>query len=253
VPPWYNVFLYITGSVHIFTSVVIAVTFYIANPPTQWNPLKEKCSWLQLDVRCDLFFPNFNRFFFIFFFFCVCVCVQFWYYLIFVAFSFAGIFTQGYFYGFHLLHVIVNNNLLVRVLQSVTKNGRALLMVAMLMVIIMYQYSLILFAYYRDEMNPSQNPIQLCDDFFECFVTSLNTGLRAGGGIGDTLSGNGNTTWSYIGVRALLDISYFIVITTIALNIVFGIIVDTFSELRDEKFQIEDVRAHTFFFHLLIY
>ena len=35
--------------------------------------------------------------------------------------------------------------------------------------------------------------------------------------------------------RQLLDLSFFIVVTTIGLNIVFGIIVDTFSELRDER------------------
>lgn len=37
------------------------------------------------------------------------------------------------------------------------------------------------------------------------------------------------------GLRILFDISFFIIITTIGLNIVFGIIVDTFSELRDER------------------
>ena len=37
------------------------------------------------------------------------------------------------------------------------------------------------------------------------------------------------------GIRILFDLSFFIVITTIGLNIIFGIIVDTFSELRDEK------------------
>ena len=31
------------------------------------------------------------------------------------------------------------------------------------------------------------------------------------------------------------DLSFFIIVTTIGLNIVFGIIVDTFSELRDER------------------
>ncbi len=36
-------------------------------------------------------------------------------------------------------------------------------------------------------------------------------------------------------VRLLFDISFFIIVTTIGLNIVFGIIVDTFAELRDEK------------------
>ena len=37
------------------------------------------------------------------------------------------------------------------------------------------------------------------------------------------------------GLRVLFDVSFFIIVTTIALSIVFGIIVDTFSELRDEK------------------
>ena len=36
-------------------------------------------------------------------------------------------------------------------------------------------------------------------------------------------------------LRFFYDVTFFIVVTTIGLNIVFGIIVDTFSELRDEK------------------
>ena len=36
----------------------------------------------------------------------------------------------------------------------------------------------------------------------------------------------------------LLDLTFFIIVTTIGLNVVFGIIVDTFSELRDEKVQV---------------
>ena len=38
-----------------------------------------------------------------------------------------------------------------------------------------------------------------------------------------------------MGLRLLFDVSFFIIVTTIGLNIVFGIIVDTFSELRDER------------------
>ena len=37
-------------------------------------------------------------------------------------------------------------------------------------------------------------------------------------------------------LRAIFyDLSFFVIVTTIGLNIVFGIIVDTFSELRDER------------------
>lgn len=37
------------------------------------------------------------------------------------------------------------------------------------------------------------------------------------------------------GFLAIFHVSFFIFITTIGLNIIFGIIVDTFSELRDLK------------------
>ena len=37
------------------------------------------------------------------------------------------------------------------------------------------------------------------------------------------------------------DLTFFIIVTTIGLNIVFGIIVDTFSELRDERVIFENI------------
>ena len=41
--------------------------------------------------------------------------------------------------------------------------------------------------------------------------------------------------FSVSALRLLYDVSFFIIVTTIGLNVVFGIIVDTFSELRDER------------------
>ena len=41
--------------------------------------------------------------------------------------------------------------------------------------------------------------------------------------------------FSVAALRLLYDVSFFIIVTTIGLNIVFGIIVDTFTELRDER------------------
>ena len=36
-------------------------------------------------------------------------------------------------------------------------------------------------------------------------------------------------------LRLVFDVTFFIIVGTIGLNIVFGIIVDAFSQLRDEK------------------
>ena len=45
----------------------------------------------------------------------------------------------------------------------------------------------------------------------------------------------GGSSFSYFWPLVIYHVSFFIFITTIGLNIIFGIIVDTFSELRDLK------------------
>lgn len=77
---------------------------------------------------------------------------------------------------------------------------------------------------------------QWCDTAFNCFVSCLRLGLIYGGGLGEVLL-PGVDQGKFSG-QTFFDLSFFIVITTIGLNVVFGIIIDTFSELRDEKFQI---------------
>lgn len=88
--------------------------------------------------------------------------------------SVLGIFTSGYTYGFHLLHIVVDNDLLISVLRSVTKNGRSLVSVGILGLIIIYLYSLIAFAFYRASF--ALDPALFCGSMWECFVTVLSFG-----------------------------------------------------------------------------
>ena len=53
-------------------------------------------------------------------------------------------------------------------------------------------------------------------------------------------------------LRLFYDVSFFIIVTTIGLNIVFGIIVDTFSELRDERVCLLCVCVHNTMFIIMI-
>ena len=100
------------------------------------------------------------------------------------------------------------------------------------MVIIIYVYTVISFAFLRESFHRDEG--LFCENLGQCFVTSLKFGLLSGGGLGEALQ---SRTFSFHepGLRTIFDLSFFIIITIIALNIVFGIIVDTFSELRDEK------------------
>lgn len=63
---------------------------------------------------------------------------------------------------------------------------------------------------------------------------SLNLGLRNGGGIGDSMDLLELEDPKF-GYKLVFDISYFMLINIVSLNIIFGIIIDTFAELRDAQ------------------
>lgn len=79
-----------------------------------------------------------------------------------------------------------------------------------------------------------------CSTLYECTLSTLNNGIRAGGGIGETLAqplnSNANQYWG----RYFFDLTFFIVIIIVMLNIIFGIIIDAFAALRDQRKEAMD-------------
>ncbi|XP_065834186.1 inositol 1,4,5-trisphosphate receptor type 3-like isoform X2 [Oscarella lobularis] len=223
--------LYSLGGLHLFFSLCMLITFYIANahnfvlPSFLYSLLRKK---RPEDSHSSINILGLRSLF----------------YLLFVAASVLSLFFDGFFYCFHLFIIIVNNDILLRVLQSVTRNGVSLLWVAAMMLIIIYVYSVVAFAFLRQSFD--RNEGLYCENLGQCFVTSLKFGLLSGGGLGEALAPK---TYSFFepGLRIFFDLSYFIVITIIALNIVFGIIVDTFSELRDDKWKAQNDMASVCF------
>jgi inositol 1,4,5-triphosphate receptor type 1 len=64
-----------------------------------------------------------------------------------------------------------------------------------------------------------------------CYLTTIDYGLRFGGGIGEGLGSTTMADWNsqaFI-IRFFFDIAFFLLITTIILNVVFGIIIDSFA------------------------
>uniref|UniRef100_A0A1I8FAF2 Ion_trans domain-containing protein n=1 Tax=Macrostomum lignano TaxID=282301 RepID=A0A1I8FAF2_9PLAT len=106
-------------------------------------------------------------------------------------------------------------------------NGLSLVWVSVLGIAIMYLYAVIGFAKFRIAFRP--------DDML---VTILRFGL-----IGDLFENlvppSSHRNFDEYVWMALFSITFFVLISTIGLNIIFGIIVDTFSQLRDKKWLAE--------------
>ena len=168
------------------------------------------------------------------------------YKILFLVASVSGLFSWGYTFAFHLLHIVEDNQTMTRVLKSVTKNGGTLLYVALLIVILIFFFSLFVFGFMRENMDRDEG--LYCHTLFQCFVTSMRFGLLEGGGLGFAIptkyeSFNDAPLW-----RVIFDLLFFALVTTIGLNVVFGVIVDTFQELRDEKYATAQKMATECFF-----
>uniref|UniRef100_H2YYU9 Inositol 1,4,5-trisphosphate receptor n=1 Tax=Ciona savignyi TaxID=51511 RepID=H2YYU9_CIOSA len=85
-----------------------------------------------------------------------------------------------------------------------------------------------------------------CESLLMCIITTLNEGLRNGGGIGDILRKPSQSGILFMG-RVVYDLLFFFILIIIVLNLIFGVIIDTFADLRSEKQQKDDVLRNTCF------
>ncbi|OON18966.1 EF hand, partial [Opisthorchis viverrini] len=155
--------------------------------------------------------------------------ISFLYLAVYFAASFFGNFNY-FLYACHLLDVAVSFKTLRTIIQSVTHNGKQLVLTVMLTSIVIYLYTVIAFNFLRK---------------FYCFIFHLHTGLRAGGGIGDEIEAPDGDEWE--GFRIMFDLTFFFFVIVILLAIIQGLIIDAFGDLRDQLEQVkEDLESKCF-------
>lgn len=166
-----------------------------------------------------------------------------WYF----TFSVLGNFNN-FFFAAHLLDVAVGFKTLRTILQSVTHNGKQLILTVMLLTIIVYIYTVIAFNFFRKfyiQEEDEQAPDKKCHDMLTCFVFHLYKGVRAGGGIGDEIGDPVGDDYEVY--RIIFDITFFFFVIVILLAIIQGLIIDAFGELRDQLESVkEDMESNCF-------
>jgi hypothetical protein len=140
------------------------------------------------------------------------------------------------FNSFLLYDIFVKSPTSLDVIYAVYKPAKQLMSTCILGVFTIYIFALLLFIMDADAL-----PHMECNTLRGCFKVSFGMGLRNGGGMGDYLKGHA------MGDRYWMDLAFFIIILIVLLNIIFGIIIDTFSELREEKKEKEaDIQEKCF-------
>ncbi|XP_035212318.1 ryanodine receptor-like isoform X2 [Stegodyphus dumicola] len=152
-----------------------------------------------------------------------------------------------FFFAAHLLDIAVGFKTLRTILQSVTHNGKQLVLTVMLLTIIVYIYTVIAFNFFRKfyVQEEDDEVDQKCHSMLTCFVFHLYKGVRAGGGIGDEIDPPDGD--EYEAYRILFDITFFFFVIVILLAIIQGLIIDAFGELRDQlQSVVDDMESNCF-------
>ncbi|KAL7871156.1 hypothetical protein SRHO_G00086530 [Serrasalmus rhombeus] len=192
-----------------------------------------------------------------------------------------GLFVHEFFYSILLFDLVRREETLLNVMRSVTKNGRSIFLTAVLAIILVYLFSIVgflflkqdflmpvdpLLAQKRVKVNEVADPMscvlegcpgpsslsnfgekedeeemeRVCETLLMCIVTVLNHGLRNGGGIADILR-KPSKDEPMFAARVVYDLLFFFIVIIIVLNLIFGVIIDTFADLRSEKQGKEEV------------
>ncbi|XP_056606947.1 inositol 1,4,5-trisphosphate receptor type 1 isoform X5 [Triplophysa dalaica] len=204
---------------------------------------------------------------------------EFLFHLLYLLICTLGLFGHVFFYSLLLFDLVNREETLLNVIKSVTRNGRSIVLTAVLGLILVYLFSIVGYMFFKDDFILEVNRIpnntlegvhlaegfcsgkngsclsvdddeddaeRACDSLWMCMITVLSHGLRSGGGVGDVLRKPSKEEHLFA-ARVVYDLLFFFLVIIIVLNLIFGVIIDTFADLRSEKQRKEEVLKTTCF------
>jgi hypothetical protein len=75
---------------------------------------------------------------------------------------------------FQLLDVVYRDETLINVIKSVTRNGRSIVLTAILAVILIYLFSILGFLFFQDDFLMDIEPVKVVIGWWPCTVVKLN-------------------------------------------------------------------------------
>ncbi|CAH1239566.1 ITPR1 [Branchiostoma lanceolatum] len=228
----YEVTIYVLGGIHNILSFCLMISFFLSNRLRlpDWNNTKEWCSknFLGIEILNALKQRVSKLEIQVF-------SLKTLYYVAYLIFSILGTVFYGYFFCFHLIHIAVKNQLLIRVISSVTLNGRSLLWVCVLAIIFIYIYAVIGFAFFRGHFNEEKG--QFCESLGQCFVSTMRYGLMEN--LHKAILPPPGVTFVAYALRLFWYMAFWVTLIMVGLRLIFGIVVGGFVSLRNKKWQAD--------------
>ena len=151
--------------------------------------------------------------------------------------GYAAFTRQPFFYGVLLFEIVYFFQILQLIMKAIAYNAVQILLTATLGSIIVYIFTVIGFEYFPQDffMSDVGTGENLCSSVVQCFFHILSLGPRSTGSIGDLMSRISYSTANKYFLRLFYDFAIWAVVNTIILNLIFGIIIDRFAEMRGKE------------------
>lgn len=162
------------------------------------------------------------------------------YNIISVVMAVLGLVQSPLFLSYHLLSLIQVSGDLQAVTNAISHTAKQVMLTLSLIMVLTYLYTIILMTEFLGySTNDSDGGVRgaSCSNLLSCLLTSVDA-IRQGG-IGSTMDSVDYDDPARM-LRILFDSSYFIVISIVLLNMVLGIIIDSFAELRKANEDLDD-------------
>lgn len=163
------------------------------------------------------------------------------YFMSFILFSVLGLgFDKPFFYAIQLWEVVDKFDTLKNVIKAFTHHKEQIITTLLLCLIIVHIFTSFAYYYVNETFYNYSIGAQgenLCVDVLHCLSTVFSLGPRSSGSVGDMLirQSYSDENLDLYMVRFFWDVLVFLIVNIIFLNMIMGVIIDTFAELRDEK------------------
>ena len=138
--------------------------------------------------------------------------------------------SQPYWCSMMLLQLVENSKTLRNVIRAVTLPAYALLQSCLLGLICIFIFAFFGMYFFENDFYNENQSVDECSNLLFCYATFLHNGLLNGGGIADHIKGDLGHEPVYsdevrFTSRVVYDIIFFVFISVLLLNIIFGIII----------------------------
>ena len=184
------------------------------------------------------------------------------YQILYIACTILGNVVSPFFFAFHTMDILSRDPKLMSVLEAIIKPIKTILSTLWLSMVVMYIFTLVGFVIFHDHFNPGDaKQDNLCNSILQCWTFTLYSGIIssevwAETGISElwpthpygAMHDRENNDLRMFTGRFVYDVFFFLFIGVVLIGgVLFGIILDNFTEIRSEKMDKKD-KQHDYCF-----